>query len=96
MKYFVFDVIIYCLKFYRVFNLHSKSVKHTIDVQQNSKSLKPVLTLEEFHNVVIPMLISLGPGLHRDPVLMFKVVRIAREALIRVNIFNYRFLPFFI
>lgn len=32
----------------------------------------------------MPMLITLGPGLYRDPVLMFKVVRITREALIKV------------
>lgn len=73
---------------YRVFHLHSKSIKHTIDVQKNSRSLKPVLTLDEFHQVVIPMLITLGPGLYRDPVLMFKVVRIVREALINVCGFN--------
>lgn len=69
---------------YRVFNLHSKSVKKSNDVQKNSRSLKPALTLEEFHDVVLPMLITLGPGLYRDPVLMFKVIRIVREALISV------------
>lgn len=62
-------------------------MKYSVDVQQNSQSLKSVLTLVEFHNVVIPMLITLGPGLYRDPVLMFKVVRIVREALINVCIF---------
>lgn len=46
------------------------------------------MTLEEFHNVVLPMLITLGPGLHRDPVLMFKIVRIVREALINVCVFK--------
>lgn len=71
-----------------MFNLHSKSVKHTTNIQQNSRSLTPVLTLEEFHEVVLPMLITLGPGLHRDPVLMFKVVRIVREALTNVCSFN--------
>lgn len=45
-----------------------------------------MLTLEEFHNVVLPMLITLGPGLYRDPVLMFKIVRIVREALTSVCI----------
>lgn len=75
------------MTYFRVFNLHSKSVNHTVDVQQNSRSLKPVLVLEEFHAVVIPMLIALGPGLYRDPVLMFKVVRIVREALTNVCIF---------
>lgn len=45
-----------------------------------------MLTIEEFHDVVIPMLITLGPGLHRDPVLMFKVVRIVRDALINVSV----------
>lgn len=62
-------------------------MKYSVDVQQNSQSLKSVLTLVEFHDVVIPMLITLGPGLYRDPVLMFKVVRIVREALINVCIF---------
>jgi len=73
---------------YRVFNLHSKSVKNSTDVQPNSRSLKHVLTLEEFHDVVLPMLITLGPGLHRDPVLMFKIVRIVREALTNVRVFK--------
>lgn len=63
-------------------------MKYSVDVQQNSQSLKSVLTLVEFHDVVIPMLITLGPGLYRDPVLMFKVVRIVREALINVCIFQ--------
>jgi len=35
------------------------------------------------------MLITLGPGLHRDPVLMFKIVRIVREALINVRVFKF-------
>lgn len=73
--------------FFRVFNLHSKAVKHSTDVQLNSRSLKPVVTLEEFHDVVLPMLITLGPGLHRDPVLMFKIIRIVREALTNVSIY---------
>lgn len=57
-----------------------------------------MLTIEEFHHVVIPMLITLGPGLHRDPVLMFKVVRIVRDALInvRVCIISIFFLKFYI
>lgn len=40
------------------------------------------------------MLITLGPGLHRDPILMFKTVRIVREALINVSIviFSMHFL----
>ncbi|XP_050443418.1 THO complex subunit 2 isoform X2 [Adelges cooleyi] len=77
----------------QVFNLHSKSEKKNEPLQENSYSLKPVLTFEDFHNVVIPMLITLGPGLHRDPVLMFKVVRIIREALIKEGIKNKDFSP---
>jgi len=77
------------LSYYRVFNLHSKSVKHSTDDQPNSRSLKHVLTLEEFHDVVLPMLITLGPGLHRDPVLMFKIVRIVREALTNVRVCKF-------
>ncbi|VVC38245.1 THO complex, subunitTHOC2, C-terminal,THO complex subunit 2, N-terminal domain,THO complex [Cinara cedri] len=77
----------------QIFNLHSKSVKNSTDVQKNSLSLKPVLTLEEFHNVVLPMLITLGPGLHRDPVLMFKVVRIVRKALTNEGIKNKDYIP---
>lgn len=61
-------------------------MNHSTDLIQNSQSLKPVLTLEEFRNVVLPMLITLGPGLYRDPVLMFKIIRIVREALIGVRI----------
>lgn len=76
------------VQFFRVFNLHSKAVKHSTDVQLNSRSLKQVLTLEEFHDVVLPMLITLGPGLHRDPVLMFKIIRIVREALTNVSIYK--------
>jgi len=77
------------LLYYRVFNLHSKSVKHSIGDQPNSRSLKHVLTLEEFHDIVLPMLITLGPGLHRDPVLMFKIIRIVREALTNVRFFKF-------
>lgn len=62
-------------------------MKHLTDGQENSLSLKPVLTLEEFRDVVLPMLITLGPGLHRDPVLMFKVIRIVRKALTNVGVF---------
>lgn len=71
---------------YRIFNLKLTPVTHSIDIQQNSRSLKSILTLEEFHDIVLPMLITLGPGLHRDPVLMFKTVRIVREALINVSV----------
>jgi THO complex subunit 2 len=60
-------------------------MKHLSVTQQNSRSIKPVTTLEEFHDIVLPMLITLGPGLYRDPVLMFKVVRIVREALTNVR-----------
>ncbi|XP_003246335.1 THO complex subunit 2 isoform X1 [Acyrthosiphon pisum] len=77
----------------QVFNLHSKSVKYSTDDQPNSRSLKHVLTLEEFHDVVLPMLITLGPGLHRDPVLMFKIVRIVREALTNEGIKNKDYTP---
>lgn len=68
-------------------------MKHLIEIQKNSRSIKPVATLEEFHDIVLPMLITLGPGLYRDPVLMFKVVRIVKEALTNVcnlllNTFN--------
>lgn len=78
--------------FFRIFNLHSKSVKHLIDAPENSLSLKPVLTLDEFREVVLPMLITLGPGLHRDPVLMFKVIRVVRKALTNVCIFDFYFM----
>lgn len=78
--------------FFRIFNLHSKSIKHLNDAQENSLSLKPVLTLEEFRDVALPMLITLGPGLHRDPVLMFKVIRVVRKALTNVCIFYFYFM----
>lgn len=70
--------------FFSVFNLHSKFSRKTLKLSDNAFSIKPVSTFQEFHNVVMPMLITLGPGLHRNPVLMFKIVRIVREALINV------------
>lgn len=71
-------------------------MKHLSETQQNSRSIKPVMTLDEFHDIVLPMLITLGPGLYRDPVLMFKVVRIVREALTNVcNKWFKHFLIFF-
>ncbi|XP_050521720.1 THO complex subunit 2 isoform X2 [Daktulosphaira vitifoliae] len=76
-----------------VFNLHSKFTRKTLKLSDNSFSVKPVSTFQEFHSIVMPMLITLGPGLHRNTVLMFKIVRIVREALINEGIRNKDYIP---
>lgn len=48
---------------------------------ENSLAPKPVTTLLELRENVIPMLLLLGPSLHFDTVLMYKFLRISKCAL---------------
>ncbi|XP_049790874.1 THO complex subunit 2 isoform X2 [Schistocerca nitens] len=49
--------------------------------QLSSLAPKPAQTLLELRDAAFPMLQALGPSLHHDPVLMYKVLRISKVAL---------------
>ena len=38
-------------------------------------------TLEDIHNQLLPMLVILGPNLHHDPILMYKIMRLCQAAI---------------
>ena len=47
----------------------------------NSLAPKPMQHFNEIHAQLLPMLIILGPNLHRDPTLMYKVMRLCYTAI---------------
>ena len=47
----------------------------------NASAPTPVGTYEEFQSTLMPMLLTLGPYIHTDPVLMYKILRILKAAL---------------
>ncbi|XP_076310399.1 THO complex subunit 2-like protein isoform X2 [Tachypleus tridentatus] len=49
--------------------------------QPEGMNVKTVSSFVEFHDHAIPMILSLGPYLHTDPVLMAKIVRICKAYL---------------
>ncbi|KAK7790717.1 hypothetical protein R5R35_007956 [Gryllus longicercus] len=61
--------------------LASKIPGRPVEQLDNSLAPKPATTFLELRDSVIPMLLALGPSLHHDPVLMYKVLRIAKSAL---------------
>ena len=48
---------------------------------ENSGAPRQAHTLEEFQTIVLPMLLAVGPYASVDPVLLYKVIRIAKTAL---------------
>ncbi|XP_047355707.1 THO complex subunit 2 isoform X2 [Vespa velutina] len=48
---------------------------------KNSLAPKPICSLEEIHDQLLPMLIVLGPNLHHDPILLYKVMRLCHAAI---------------
>ena len=47
----------------------------------NSSAPEPVKNYEEFKATVVPMLLTLGPYIHSDSILMYKILRVLKAAL---------------
>ncbi|XP_044012120.1 THO complex subunit 2 [Aphidius gifuensis] len=50
-------------------------------VYKNSLAVKPMQSFIDIHNQLVPMLIILGPNLHNDPILMYKVMRLCQAVI---------------
>ncbi|XP_001606603.2 THO complex subunit 2 isoform X1 [Nasonia vitripennis] len=48
---------------------------------QSPLAPKPLTRLEDIHDHLLPMLVALGPNLHHDPVLMYKIMRLCHVAI---------------
>lgn len=48
---------------------------------------KAAVSFLDMRDAAIPMLVALGPSLHLDPILMYKVMRISKAALAQVRMF---------
>ncbi|XP_018300992.1 THO complex subunit 2 [Mycetomoellerius zeteki] len=48
---------------------------------KSSLSPPSLYNLEDIHDYLLPMLIVLGPNLHQDPILMYKVMRLCHSAI---------------
>lgn len=59
-----------------------------VPVLDNPMAPQPARTFVELRKYVIPMLLALGPSMHYDPVLMYKVLRLAKAALTQVFMCN--------
>ncbi|XP_051169390.1 THO complex subunit 2 isoform X1 [Leptopilina boulardi] len=42
---------------------------------------KPMQSLNQIHDQLLPMLVILGPNLHHDPILMYKIMRLCHSAI---------------
>lgn len=72
------------LLFFRNCGLAEKIVGRPVPVLDNPMAPQPAQTFVELREYVIPMLLALGPSMHYDPVLMYKVLRLAKAALTQV------------
>lgn len=48
---------------------------------KSSLAPKPMKNLTDIHDVLLPMLMILGPNLHHDPILMYKIMRLCHAAI---------------
>lgn len=72
------------LFFSRNCGLAAKIVGRPVTMLDNPLAPQPARSFVELRESVIPMLLALGPSVHYDPVLMYKVLRLAKAALTQV------------
>lgn len=48
-------------------------------------AVEPIKSFTEIHNQLLPMLVILGPNLHHDPILMYKIMRLCNSAIKSVD-----------
>jgi THO complex subunit 2 len=70
--------------FSRNCGLAEKIVGRPVPILDNPLAPQPAQNFVELRESVIPMLLALGPSVHYDPVLMYKVLRLAKAALTQV------------
>lgn len=70
--------------FSRNCGLAAKIVGRPVAILDNPLAPQPARSFVELRESVIPMLLALGPSVHYDPVLMYKVLRLAKAALTQV------------
>jgi THO complex subunit 2 len=84
--------------FSRNCGLAEKIVGRPVPALDNPMAPQPAQSFVELREYVIPMLLALGPSMHYDPVLMYKVLRLAKAALTQVRgvqkHFSLQMLPF--
>ncbi|KDR14733.1 THO complex subunit 2 [Zootermopsis nevadensis] len=61
--------------------LAEKIVGRPVPLLDSPLAPQPARSFVELRESVIPMLLALGPSMHYDPVLMYKVIRLAKAAL---------------
>lgn len=47
---------------------------------------KPLQSLNQIHDNLLPMLVILGPNLHHDPILMYKIMRLCHSAIKQISL----------
>jgi hypothetical protein len=72
------------MMFSRNCGLAEKIVGRPVPLLNNPLAPQPAHSFVELRESVIPMLLALGPSMHYDPVLMYKVLRLAKAALTQV------------
>jgi hypothetical protein len=78
--------ILISIAFSRNCGLAEKIVGRPVPALDNPLAPQPAQSFVELREHVIPMLLALGPSMHYDPVLMYKVLRLAKAALTKVLI----------
>ncbi|XP_046395429.1 THO complex subunit 2 isoform X2 [Ischnura elegans] len=61
--------------------LSSKVMGQPVPLPTNPLAPRPAVTFLDLRKDAIPMLLALGPSLHNDPVLMYKILRLSKAAL---------------
>ncbi|XP_060532268.1 THO complex subunit 2 isoform X2 [Cylas formicarius] len=69
-------------------SLGPKIKRKSVPQHENPRAPKQATTFLELRDTAIPMLVTLGSSLHYDPVLLSKIVRLAKSALADCGINN--------
>ncbi|KAF5285042.1 hypothetical protein FQR65_LT02355 [Abscondita terminalis] len=75
------------------YKLGNKLKGRVVPPHENPLAPKPVSNFLGLRDVAIPMLITLGPSLRYDPLLLYKIIRIAKAALSSYGIDSARSQP---
>jgi hypothetical protein len=88
LGFIMFSFILTMLLFSRNCGLAEKIVGRPVPILDNPLAPRPAQSFVELREYVIPMLLALGPSMHYDPVLMYKVLRLSKAALTQVFIYG--------
>ncbi|XP_014219414.1 THO complex subunit 2 isoform X2 [Copidosoma floridanum] len=66
--------------------IHPKLPGRKVPPLKSPLAPKALSQLEDIHDNLLPMLVVLGPNLHYDPVLMYKIMRLSNAAIKQCNL----------